>query len=213
MGRKRRRTRHHVNPLAVQYAEARADSLPPPPHLGPQAQCDVELGCADAQFSRALGRAHPGRVVVGLEIRERVAAWAQRDAEAEGLANVRITYCNINVDLDRVLAPDSVDRFHLLFPDPWFKTKHHKRRVIEPSLLAVMRTRLRRGGELHFASDVYEIALEAMAEVDGDPDSGFENLAGQWRFTRDNPYGARSKREDTTVRRGMRVWRLRWRAR
>jgi len=201
-----------VNPLGVTYSEGRADPLPWPTHLGPQAQCDVELGCADAQFSRALGRAHPDRVVVGLEIRARVAAWAQRDADAEGLANVRIAYCNINVDLDRVLGVDSVDRFHLLFPDPWFKTKHHKRRVIEPALLAVIRSRLRRGGELHFASDVYEIALEAMAEVDGDPTCGFVNVAGPWRFTRDNPYGVRSKREDTTTRRGMRTWRLRWRA-
>ncbi len=200
-----------MNPLGVQYADARARPLSRPAHLGPDAECDVELGCADAQFSFELARAHPERVVVGLEIRERVAEWGQRDAADAALTNLRIAYCNINVDLDRVLAPATVDRFHLLFPDPWFKAKHHKRRVIEAPLLAVLHSRLRPGGELHFASDIYEVALEAMAEVDGDPHSGFVNLVGPWRFARDNPYGARSKREAKTLGRGDRVWRLRWR--
>ena len=208
---RQRRIRHHVNPLGEKYAEARAQRLSVPAHLGPHAQCDVELGCADAQFSFELARAHPGRLVVGLEIRERVAVWGQRLADAQALANLRIAYCNMNVDLDRVLAPQSVDRFHLLFPDPWFKPKHHKRRVIEAPLLAVLHSRLRAGGELHVASDVYEVALEVMAEIDGDPRSGFTNLSGPWRFCRDNPYGARSRREDTTHERGQRVWRLRWR--
>lgn len=208
---RQRRIRHHVNPLAVKYAEARAQALTRPAHLGPSAKCDVELGCADAQFSVELARANPDRIVVGLDIRERIVAWAQRDADAQGLTNLRIAYCNINVDLDRVLEPGSVDRFHLLFPDPWFKTKHHKRRVLEMPLLAVLRSRLRPDGELHVASDVYEIALAAMAEIDGDPNSGFVNLAGPWHFSRDNPYRACSRREDTTLHRGQRVWRLRWR--
>lgn len=214
MGRLRR-IRQHVNPLAERYAVARATPLEIPARLlrdvGPRVPCDVELGCADAQFSLELARNHPERLVVGLDIRERIVEFARRDAVAAGLDNLRLAYCNMNVDLDRVLAPRSVDRFHLLFPDPWFKAKHHKRRVLEPALLEVLRTRLRSGGELHVASDVYEIALEAMAEIDGDVDSGFVNVEGPWRFTRSNPYGARSRREDTTHERGQRVWRLRWR--
>lgn len=208
---RQRRIRHHVNPLAVQYAAPRATALAVPAHLGPTAACDVELGCADAQFSRELARNHPERLVVGLDIRERVVEFARLDADAAGLGNLRLAYCNINVDLDRVLPAGSVDRFHLLFPDPWFKAKHHKRRVMEPELLVLLRTRLRRDGELHVASDIYEIALEAMAEIDGDPCSGFTNVAGAWHFTRSNPYGACSRREVTTHRRGLRVWRLRWR--
>lgn len=207
---RQRRIRHHVNPLSEPYAHVRAHALVHPAHLGPAAPCDVELGCADAQFSFELARARPERLVVALDIRERITAWGRQQAEAEGLANLRIAYCNINVDLDRVLGPASVDRFHLLFPDPWFKAKHHKRRVIEASLLRVLHSRLRPRGELHFASDVFEIALGAMSEVDGDPASGFANLVGPWRFCRDNPYGARSRREATTLARGLRVWRIRW---
>ena len=103
MGR-RRRIRQHVNPLAAKYVAVRARAIEVPAHLGPTAPCDVELGCADAQFTLELARRHPERVVVGLDIRERIVEFARRDAEAAGLANVRLAYCNMNVDLDRVLG-------------------------------------------------------------------------------------------------------------
>jgi tRNA (guanine-N7-)-methyltransferase len=208
-----RRLRQHANPLSECYAAPRAERVTIPAHLGPQALVDVELGCADAQFSFALARAHPQRFVLGLEIRDSVVARVQERAHGLAMPNLRIAYCNLAVDLDRVLPTRSVDRFHLLFPDPWFKPRHRKRRVLDPDLLAVIRDRLRDGGELHFASDVFELAMAAMADVDGESFEGFENLAGAWHFTRDNPYGVTSRREDQTLRHGGRVWRLRWRAR
>ncbi len=206
-----RRIRQHVNPLAERYSLPRAHRVVRPAYLGPHAPIEVELGCADAQFSFALARARPDALVVGLDIRDRIVQLGARRAAAEGLRNLVLTYCNLGVDLDRVFAAGEVDRFHLLFPDPWFKQKHHKRRVLEPAVLSVVHAQLRRGGELHVASDVFEIAMAAMAEVDGDPDSGFENLSGPWRFHRENPYGVRSRREDTTLARGQRVWRVIWR--
>ena len=121
-------------------------------------------------------------------------------------------YVNLAVDMDRLFRPATVDRFHLLFPDPWFKARHHKRRVIDPWLCAVLRRQLRAGGELHVASDVFEVALEIMATIE-DPSLaqlGFKNLAGPWGFTRANPMPAESRRERTTRARGQRVWRMRY---
>jgi tRNA (guanine-N7-)-methyltransferase len=151
-------------------------------------------------------------MVVGLEIREKVVAANTARARLEGLANLAFGYVNLNVDLDRVLAPRSVDAFHLLFPDPWFKAKHHKRRVVDPWMLAVVCRQLRPGGELHVASDVFEVALAAMAEIE-DPAAeplGLRNRLGPWRFWRGNPFPAQSRREDTTLARGQRVWRMRY---
>lgn len=206
-----RRIRQHVNPLSERFAFPRAHRVERPAYLGPGAPIEVELGCADAQFSFELARARPEALVVGLDIRERIVQLGARRAAAEGLRNLVLAYCNLGVDLDRVFAAGEVDRFHLLFPDPWFKQKHHKRRVLEPAMLAVVHAQLRPGGELHVASDVFEIAMAAMAEVDGDAGCGFENVEGPWRFRRDNPYGVRSRREDTTIARGQRVWRMVWR--
>jgi tRNA (guanine-N7-)-methyltransferase len=202
------RIRNHVNPLSQHYAVPRARAIAIPAHLGPSPAVDVELGCADAQFSFQLAAAHPDRLVVALDIRRRIVEHGSERAAEAGLANLVLAYCNASVDLDRVLQAASVDRFHLLFPDPWFKPRHRKRRVIEPDALAAMRSRLRRGGELHVASDVFDVALAVMSELEAD--DAFANLAGPWRFWRGNPFGARSRREDVTMRRGERIWRVRY---
>ncbi|MEZ4380241.1 MAG: methyltransferase domain-containing protein [Nannocystaceae bacterium] len=204
--------RQHVNPLGLAFMEVRAEPVARPSGLASGAPLEVELGCADADFSFELAAKHPDWWVVGLEIRERVLDRNRARAESEGLANLSFGYVNLNVDMDQVFAAGAVDRFHLLFPDPWFKQRHRKRRVIEPWLLQVLRRQLRPGGELHFASDIYDVALAAMAEIE-DPCNeplAFRNLAGPWSFWRGNPFDAASRRERITLRRGQRVWRMRY---
>ncbi len=210
-----RKVRQHVNPLSARYLEPRARPVTVPAHLPPDAPCDVELGCADAAFSFELAARAPERFVVGLEIREKLVARNARRARALGLSNLVFGYVNLHVDLDRVFGPRQVDRFHLLFPDPWFKHRHGKRRVVSPYLLRTMAEQLRPGGEVHVASDVFDVALEAMAAFEGPLGEalGYRSLApgGAWSFVRDNPYGVASRRERTTLSRGGRVWRLRYR--
>lgn len=185
----------------------RAGPLAPPAGLAPGCRVEVELGCADAEFSFDLAALHPDWRVVGLEIREPCVARNRRRAAELGLANLQFAYCNLNVDLDRVFPPASVDRFHLLFPDPWFKERHHKRRVIEPGLVDTVADQLRPGGELHAASDVFEVALEILETLEAS--ARLRNLAGAWSFWRGNPFDAASRREQTTLRREQRVWRTR----
>jgi tRNA (guanine-N7-)-methyltransferase len=204
-----RGVRQHVNPLGATYLEARAEPLAIPRDY---AQVEVELGCADAKFSFDLADAQPETFVVGLEIREPLVERNNARARRLGRANLSFAYVNMNIDLDRVFEPNSVARFHLLFPDPWFKPRHRKRRVVEPGLLRVMAEQLVEGGELHFASDVFELALEAMAELESPVarELGFANVCGEWSFARRNPCAAASRREDTTLARGQRVWRMRY---
>jgi tRNA (guanine-N7-)-methyltransferase len=204
-----RNVRQHVNPLGAQYLVARAEPIERPANAE---RVEVELGCADAKFSFELAARHPTWFVVGLEIREALVELNRERAQQAQLHNLAFGYVNLNVDLERVFLPGSVDRFHLLFPDPWFKARHQKRRVVEPGMLATVATQLRPGGELHVASDVFELALAAMAELEG-PQActlGFRNLGGEWTFARQNPCDAASRREDTTLARGQRVWRMRY---
>ena len=207
-----RKIRQHVNPLSGHFLATRARPVERPQGLAPGAPVEVELGCADAEFSFALAAARPDTLVVGLDIREPCLARNRVRAVEAGLANVAFGYVNLNVDIDRVFAPASVDRFHLLFPDPWVKERHHKRRVIEPALVATLASQLRPGGELHVASDVFEVALEIMATVE-DPTRaghGLHNLRGPWSFWRGNPFEVASRREHITLRRQQRVWRMRY---
>lgn len=207
-----RKIRQHVNPLSAHFMAPRAKAVVRPSHLAPDCPVEAELGCADADFSFGLAAAHPDWLVVGLDIREPCLVRNRARADEAGLKNLVFQYTNLNVDVDRVFAPASVDRFHLLFPDPWVKERHHKRRVIEPALVEALAAMLKPGGELHVASDVFDVALEIMANVE-DPALerlGLRNLAGEWGFWRGNPFDAESRRETITLRRGQRVWRMRY---
>jgi len=203
-----RRARQHVNPLGIHFLQPRATAIHPPAHLGPNCRVEVELGCADAKFTFEAARRHPEWFVVGLDIREPWVRANRQRQHVEGLLNVAFGYVNINVDLDRVFPFGSVDRFHLLFPDPWFKKRHQKRRVVSPDFCATLHGLLRPQGEIHVASDRYELALDAMATLE--TFAGFVNLNAPWSFWRSTPFDSTSRREDTTVARGQRVWRLRY---
>jgi tRNA (guanine-N7-)-methyltransferase len=82
-----------------------------------------------------------------------------------GLTNVRVAHGDA-MELVHRLAPGSLDAVHVFFPDPWPKARHHKRRLIQPATVALLRERLRPGGLLHCATDWPHYA-EAMAETLG----------------------------------------------
>lgn len=200
------RLRHHVNPLRSDFLTRRVDRLELPDD--PRLDVEVELGSAEGQFLFA--RAAPGRLLVGLEIREDLVGDVNRQAVAAGVA-VRAVYANINVDLPHLFAPGSVARIFVNFPDPWFKRRHHKRRLVEPRMLAACHRALRPGGELFFQSDVWDLALDALAELEARPEL-FANRAGAWSFWKDgNPYGAVSRREEFCQEDGTPVWRMLYR--
>ena len=76
------------------------------------------------------------------------------------------------LDLVTGLPEASLDAVHVFFPDPWPKARHHKRRIIQPAHVALLRSRLAPGGTLHCATDWAEYA-EAMREtLDARPGAG-----------------------------------------
>src|SRR4029078_4791006 len=126
------------------------------------------------------------------------------------------------VENGRLFADGSVRRFFLNFPDPWFKSRQHKRRVIGPGLMAAIGRALAAGGELHVQTrllalaldvqtDIFAPALDAMAALEAD--DGFVNAAGAWTFLRESPYQAKSRRERQCESEGVRVGRLLYRKR
>ncbi|MDB4971557.1 MAG: tRNA ((7)-)-methyltransferase [Myxococcales bacterium] len=170
-------------------------------------EVEAELGCADAQFLFQRAPHHPDKLFIGLEIREPLVREVNREAAALGVPNLRAIYCNLNVDLPSLVADGSFSRVYINFPDPWFKKRHQKRRLMNDELIAVIHRKLRVGGELFFQSDVFDLGLDAMAVLE-DATGLFANVNGPWSFARHNPYGARSLREMRCEDRGMRIWRM-----
>ncbi len=197
------RVRHHVNPLGVLFRERRLDRLVLPDGV----PVEVEVGCADARFLFERAPHHPATLFVGLEIREPLVEQVNQQAREEGLTNLSACFAHVNIDLDQLFADGRLTRIHINFPDPWFKRRHHKRRLITEELAEVFFRKLEPGGELFFQSDIWDLALEAMAVFE---ESGLRNRLGPWSFERDNPFGARSLREVGCDNRGLRVWRMRY---
>jgi tRNA (guanine-N7-)-methyltransferase len=175
--------------------------------LPSEREVDVELGCADARFLFELAPRFPERLFIGLEIRQPLVEEVNDEARKLGLPNLQARFCHINVDLPALFADGSLARVYVNFPDPWFKRRHQKRRLMNDELVEVLHRKLRHDGELFFQSDVYDLALDALAVLESAPDK-FANVNGPWTFARANPYGARSLRELRCEERGMRIWRM-----
>ena len=197
-----RRIRHHVNPLKLRFADGSGARIALPPGR----PVEVELGCAEAEFLFARAAVDSAPLYVGLEIRADFIGRVNRQARLLGVP-VTAVFANINADLGTLFPASSVKRFFLNFPDPWFKRRHHKRRVLTGAMVQTLGERLVPGGEVFFQSDVFDLALDAMAALE-DAAPRLVNVAGAWAFTRDNPFGSRSKRERQSEARGRRVWRL-----
>ena len=120
--------------------------------------------------------------------------------------NIEAIFANINTHLPVIFPENSIDRFFINFPDPWFKKEHKKRRIMKPQTVKELVKALKPTGEIFFQSDIYDLALNALAVME--EYSGLKNVSGEWSFMRENPYGAISRRERFVTEEGKRVWRF-----
>jgi tRNA (guanine-N7-)-methyltransferase len=201
------RIRQHVNPLALHFEAFRGER----PSFATGALVEVEIGCAEAQFLFERAAMDPSRVYVGLEIREDLVELVNRRARDRGTP-VYAVFCQAQLHLHEVFGVGQVERVYLNFPDPWFKRRHQNRRMIDAALAAGVVSILRSGGEVFVQSDVWDIALDALAVLEQAGE--LVNLAGEWSFWRGgNPYGARSWREQNAEQTGLPIWRIRYQRR
>jgi tRNA (guanine-N7-)-methyltransferase len=202
------RIRQHVNPLKSDLLEI-ADV--PRVDVSPGRGLDVELGAAEAHFLIDLARADRESRYVGVEIRRELVTFTNKELARAGLDNVQLVFANMSVDMRRLFDAGGVRRFFLNFPDPWFKTRQHKRRVIGPELMEEIHRALAPGGELFVQTDIFELALEAMGALESMAPGRFANAHAPWSFLPANPYPAKSRRERQCEGEGTRVWRLLYR--
>ena len=97
-----------------------------------------------------------------------VGALLKRIAE-QSLSNIRILQHDAVEVIDHMLPLASLDGAHIFFPDPWHKTKHNKRRLIQPPLIAKLAARLQPGGYLHCATDWAPYAQQILAVLNAEP--------------------------------------------
>lgn len=97
-----------------------------------------------------------------------VGALLKRIGEQQ-IHNIRICAHDAVEVLEHMLPLQSLDGVHIFFPDPWHKTRHHKRRLIQPPLVAKVAARLKPGGYIHCATDWQPYAAQMLEVLDAEP--------------------------------------------
>ena len=138
--------------------------------FGRQAPLVVEIGSGMGDATAAMAAADPDRDWLAVEAHLPGVAALLLLVEREGLTNVRVAHGDALRLLRTDLAPGSLDAVHAFFPDPWPKARHHKRRLVQPAHVALLRDRLRVGGTLHVATDWADYAEQMVEVLTGDPD-------------------------------------------
>ena len=147
--------------------------------FGRSAPCHLEIGFGLGDALLELASRHPENNYLGFEVYLPGVGQLLLGLHERGVANVRIDRRNAMEVLD-LLPAGSLERVSLFFPDPWPKTRHHKRRLVQPQFVAKLRRTLKPGGHFHAATDCASYAHQICAVLDGA--DGFSNCAGVGQF-------------------------------
>jgi len=129
----------------------------------------LEIGFGGAEHLLWQAKHHPGVGLIGCEVFEDGVVKALSGIKADGLDNVRI-YGDDARDLLRWLPPASLERVFILFPDPWPKKRHVKRRLVSPALLTLLARAMGPGGELRIATDIGDYARTMLLALSRHPE-------------------------------------------
>lgn len=205
--------RQHVNPLSRVHLQPRTLPAAEALFADPALPLHLDIGSARGRFLQAMAELHLGRNHLGLEIRQPLVEAAEADRRAAGLTNLHFLFANVNVSLPPWLAalpPGRLQLVTLQFPDPWFKKRHHKRRVLQPALLHALAAALPEGGELFLQSDVLDV-IEPQVEL-VEASGAFVRPADDGRPWRaDNPLPVPTERERHVIEQGLPVYRVLYR--
>jgi tRNA (guanine-N7-)-methyltransferase len=167
---------------------------------------ELEIGPGHGGFALAFARAHPDRALVAIEQRKKFAADLAAKAKRRGCDNLLVLVGDARLLAPRLFAAGSLAAIHVHFPDPWWKRRHHGRRLVDDRMSVLLRALLAPGGLLDFRTDVEEYALGAAERL---LEAGFRNEAGPGRFAPAKEGEIPSTREKRYLASGQRVWRLR----
>jgi len=200
------RVREHVNPLSRKYQTVVAPPDWSEIYANPTQPLHLDIGCARGKFLLQLAPLEPTWNFLGLEIREPLVEQANQERQDLNLTNLHFLFCNANTSLAPLLnsfPPGVLQRVTIQFPDPWFKRRHQKRRVVQPELVNEIAKHLVPEGMLFLQSDVEEVAQEMRDRFDENPI--FQRQTPDWHS--ENPLPIRTEREQWTLENGEPVYR------
>lgn len=197
------RVHQHVNPFSPYYLKS-----PEPVDLSSvfvdaKRPLHLDIGCARGRFILKMAQAAPEWNYLGVEIREPLVEEANRLADEASLTNLHYTFCNAMLWLDKLLdgvAEGMLQMVTIQFPDPWFKKRHAKRRMVTPELVEAVVTRLTTNGRIFVQTDIEFLADEMFDLFRKDERLAEIEIAA-------NPFPVKTERETAVETKGLPVYR------
>jgi tRNA (guanine-N7-)-methyltransferase len=144
--------------------------------FGRSAPRTLEIGFGNGEHLADLAVAHPERDYLGIEVHRPGVGHLLMLAATHNLTNVRASQHDAVEVLNNQISPSSLDEVLVLFPDPWHKKRHHKRRLIQTPFVELIASRLKPGGVFRLATDWEEYALQMLEVITAAP-ALFSNLS------------------------------------
>lgn len=176
--------------------------------FGRSAPRTLEIGFGMGHSLLEMAAASPEQDFIGVEVHRPGVGALLNGVLTQGLSNLRVYDCDAIEVLKRCIADASLDRLLLFFPDPWHKSRHHKRRIVQPAFAELVRTKLKPGGVLHMATD-WEPYADYMLEVMSVA-PGYRNQASDGRWVERPSERPVTKFERRGERLGHGVWDLKF---
>lgn len=201
------RVRQHVNPLSHKYRTAIAPPDWTEIYANPQQPLHLDIGCARGKFLLEMAQLQPENNFLGVEIRQPLVTEANQRRDDLKLTNLHYLFCNINTSflpLLQSLPPGVLQYATIQFPDPWFKNRHLKRRIIQPELVNALAEYLTENGLVFLQSDVELVAQEMRDRFLAN--SRFQQVH-ETTWLAENPFPVPTEREIATQARHEPVYR------
>ena len=152
--------RQHVNPLSKNFFEI--DPIPPLNQVfeNPKLPLHLDIGCASGDFLFELSLKNKNWNYIGIEIREKLVLNANLKMKSRENQNLYFSFGNANNIFNQSNNKSIINFITSIsfnFPDPWFKKKHHKRRVIQPKLINLLSNSMKRGSLIFIKTDVRDL--------------------------------------------------------
>ena len=152
--------RQHVNPLSINFDDI--ERIPPLIEMfgDPKLNLHLDIGCAAGEYLFDLASININWNYLGIEIREKLVKTAKLKVRDRDINNLYFVFGNANNILNDVKSKfiiKNVKSISFYFPDPWFKKKHHKRRVIQPEFINILSNLLQKGSLIFIKTDVKEL--------------------------------------------------------
>ena len=201
--------RQHVNPLSKNFFEI--DPIPPLNEVfkNPILPLHLDVGCASGDFLFELALKNENWNYIGIEIREKLVINANLKIKSLDNQNLYFSFGNANNIFDNYKNEsliDSISSISFNFPDPWFKKKHHKRRVIQSKFINFLSNSMQKRSLIFIKTDVKEL-FEYM-ELTISECINFKKLANQdFRFNESfNPNKIQTNREKYVIFNQLKIY-------